>query len=439
MMSNVARPQPPQPQLPPSQPSLRHTTRHRTQPDPFADPTPPPLPPKNPTPSRTRSRTQPQPTLRSAPRMDSQQTHAPPRSADIPSRTRPSRSQTTGVSSSANAAPRPQPAARRSHSSDSVPSDKAKLARSKSKKTSVHADVIDRLDFTGVGPMFHHDGPFDACAPSRNRHRTKAPMYAWTSINAEDEEVAARYRDKEDQVPVAPALTYNASYPSAEPIRLPPAPSNQYTSYYSEAPKKKVDAIAEAWGIHEPEPYEEFFAGAGEADGPITNGNPSAKESRTNGRRARDDPTSRPRGSGRPNIPPPQPIFVGDALESTGAPPSPGSGGANLGRNKSLMQRIRKMRDSPNVPVGFDEMGAPSDGRFTRNGRGDTSPTSPMEPYVYVDDRAKDLPTTPASPGSDGYFDTQYGSAASPTTPGGGLGRKTSILKKVRGVVRGSK
>lgn len=316
----------------------------------------------------------------------------------------------------------------------------------------MHADVIDRLDFTGVGPMFHHDGPFDACAPSRNRHRTKAPMYAWTSINAEDEAVAARYRDTDDApTSVPPPLPYNSPYPTEVP-RSPPAAAN-YASYYSEPPKKKVDAIAEAWGIHEPEPYEEFFAGGGDVDGPISNGNP-VKESRPSGRRTRENSTSRPRGGNR--IPPPQPIFIGDRPDPEGYIPqsSPGSAGANLGRNKSIIQRIRRMRDSPNVPVGFDDrLDTPADsvpsptsstesaghgrqvhrrgesilGRFTR-GRGDTSPASPIEP-VYVDDRTKDLPATPISP-VNRYSD-------GPSSPGAGLGRTTSILKKVRGVVRG--
>jgi hypothetical protein len=282
-------------------------------------------------------------------------------------------------------------------------------------------------------------------------------MYAWTSINAEDEEVAARYRDKDDSMmePVAPALTYNPSYPSELP-RSPPATTN-YSTYYSEPPKKKVDALAEAWGMHEPEPYEEFFAGGSDFDGPITNGN-TVKEARSNGRRTREDVTSRPRGTNR--IPPPQPILVGDRPDPGAYPlqSSPGSGGANLGRNKSIIQRIRRMRDSPNVPVGFDERmetgadGVPSPtsstesgshgrqahhrgdsflGRFTR-GRGDSLPASPVEPYIYVNhDRAKELPPTPVSPGNR-YSD-------GPSSPGAGLGRTTSILKKVRGVVRGSK
>lgn len=281
-------------------------------------------------------------------------------------------------------------------------------------------------------------------------------MYAWTSINAEDEAVAARYREKEDASNTgAPTLTYDRSYPP-EPPRSPPVAAS-YSNYYVEPPKQKVDALAEAWGMHEPEPYEEFFAGGGDPDGPVSNAS-STRDARSNGRRTREDLTSRPRGSNR--LPPPQPIFVGKEPEPDGyfPQPSPGSGGgANISRNKSIMQRIRRMRDSPNVPVGFDEtLGAPSDGapsptsstgsssrerpaqrrgdsllgRFTRGGRGNTSPPAPVEPYVY-DDRAKELPATPRSP-ADPYSD-------GPSSPGNGLGRKTSILQRVRGVVRGNK
>ncbi len=72
-------------------------------------------------------------------------------------------------------------------------------------------------------------------------------------------------------------------------------------------------------------------------------------------------------------------------------------------------------------------------GRFARGGRRDMrSPALPVDPYAFADDRAKELPATPTSP-TNGYYDA-------PTSPGGGLGRKTSILKRVRGVVyRGSK
>ncbi|KAH9968895.1 hypothetical protein BC827DRAFT_1166373 [Russula dissimulans] len=390
--------------------------------NPFSADNPPPLPPKQ----TTSSRRHHQQTHKPSTRNDPSHVHHHSRSADPP-RTRPNRSQTTGPPATTNAASRPQPAQpRRSHSSDSAPSDKAKPHRSKAKKGSIHADVIDRLDFTGVGPMFHHDGPFDACAPSRNRLRTQAPMYAWTSINAEDEEVAARYRDKEGALnPVSPSLSYNASYP--EEARSPPATGN-YSTYYAEAPKKKVDALAEAWGMHEPEPYEEFFAGGGDPEG----ANTSTRDTRSNGRRTRDDSTSRPRA----RIPPPQPIFVGDnnkpEPEAYSSPTSPMSAGANVSRNKSIMQRIRRMRDSPNVPVGFDEKSdSPIDSRFPR-GRGDTSPADRPEPYVYVHARgSKELPPTPTTP-ANGDFD-------GPSSPGGGLGRRVSLMKRVGRVVRGGK
>ncbi|KAL8719962.1 MAG: hypothetical protein Q9225_003110 [Loekoesia sp. 1 TL-2023] len=59
---------------------------------------------------------------------------------------------------------------------------------SKSKKPNKKLDIIDSLDVTsiyGTG-LFHHDGPFDACNPHRNRKGSKvAPMQAFAkdSIN----------------------------------------------------------------------------------------------------------------------------------------------------------------------------------------------------------------------------------------------------------------
>ncbi|BFZ63733.1 hypothetical protein YB2330_004865 [Saitoella coloradoensis] len=42
-------------------------------------------------------------------------------------------------------------------------------------------DKIDRLDVTGIfgSGTFHHDGPFDACRPSRNKNGPKAPVLAF--------------------------------------------------------------------------------------------------------------------------------------------------------------------------------------------------------------------------------------------------------------------
>jgi len=74
------------------------------------------------------------------------------------------------------------------------------------------------------------------------------------------------------------------------------------------------------------------------------------------------------------------------------------------------------------------------------------SPTA--ESFVYVEDpKMKELPATPVGPqrspsaeNDRGYFSSQSGggNAVSPGF-GGPLGRKTSLLKKVKGVVRGAK
>lgn len=235
------------------------------------------------------------------------------------------------------------------------------------------------------------------------------------------------------------------------------------TSY--DPPKKKVDAIAEAWGIHEPEPFEEFFAGGGaRGDTPassIYNGRESSRAApppkRPKDREYLDEPT-RSRGTRR-NMPPPQPIFVPDAHHDDVTGTSPASPGLPK-RSKSLMHRIRKMRESPNVPVESDYERPPSpsspgdrsaarpthrtQNSFLGLGRFSSRSDAPSEPFVLVDAHTnKDLPTLPSSGISPdalpntGYFDGGHGSRNPNVSPGGGgLGRKTSLMKKMKGVVR---
>jgi hypothetical protein len=60
-----------------------------------------------------------------------------------------------------------------------------RLRKSPSKKTttpvkSKNLDTIDKLDVTGFfGGGFHHDGPFDACTPHRNKNVKAAPVMAF--------------------------------------------------------------------------------------------------------------------------------------------------------------------------------------------------------------------------------------------------------------------
>lgn len=262
----------------------------------------------------------------------------------------------------------------------------------------------------------------------------------------------AAWTPRELGAPASDLRNMDSPYPSAKAAAT--------FSYEYEQPKKKVDAIAEAWGIHEPEPFEEFFAGGGGRQGDTPTS--SIYNGRSSRRDRSDDSQPRPRHNKRAVVPPPKPIFVPDATADVNddwtapSPPATSPGASGPKRSKSLMQRIRKMRDAPNVPSvnPLPEEVSPSSStesaprsshrhQASRNGdaRGADS-TSPnpegSDAFVYIDDPKrrgdKDLPITPGTSGAEygDYFDT-------PSSPGGGLGRRTSLMKKVRGVVRGGK
>ena len=275
-------------------------------------------------------------------------------------------------------------------------------------------------------PVFHHDGPFDACAPSRNRHRIKAPMAAWS-----------------EQTKQAIEQDFQAS---KEAPRYEP-------------PRKKVDAIAEAWGIHEPEPFEDFSAGGGHS-------NDYRPHHIIPARRSEEAPRRREAPPRRTALPPPQPIFVPGAEAEFVAPPEPSPplspGGAGMKRSRSLMQRIRRMRETPNMPVNNGDgngvqntyesggSGYPNhksqnsfSGRLAAGGAREQLPP-PQENEMYVPAEVaknKDLPRTPktdsANSGEKGYFEQQIDATEQP--PAIGLGRKRSLMQKVGGVVKGRK
>lgn len=303
--------------------------------------------------------------------------------------------------------------------------------------------------------MFHHDGPFDACAPSRNRQRNKAPLYAWT----------VRPEDLSTQ-------PHEGAYPA-------PNTYAGFSNEYIDPPKKKVDAIAEAWGIHEPEPFEEFFAGGGssrpEGDTPASSiFNESHNTRAVAPARRPHEPTEETRNRivRRSGVPPPQPIFVPGSEMNPAEPIGGSPTNAPPKRSKSLMQRIRKMRDSPNVPVApecDEQLSSPSSpmdssprpthrpqnsflGRFGGNSRQNPgSPTERTEPYIFIDPQAnnKELPAMPQISNSNSTntvsgespSSIQYDNGQSTPAPGTspGLGRKTSLMKKVGRVVRGAR
>jgi len=243
-----------------------------------------------------------------------------------------------------------------------------------------------------------------------------------------------------------------------KPVReFPPDLGVYYPAERPTSPKRR-ETIADAWGKGEPEPFEEFFAGSvGTAvNGTGETGLASAassiyggKEGHGNTGKRRERPLRRP----TKNLPPPMPIFPppeGSMEEnstpvdvtSAGAPVSPGLGGPK--RSRSLMHRIKKMREQPNVPVGYEP--GPNEeepSSSSENQHGATRPShrhqqsllgkfgnrSPTSPTFAVEEDEKGLPGLPMSARSqeqDGYFSAP---------PNSGLGRKTSIMQRVRGVV----
>lgn len=69
------------------------------------------------------------------------------------------------------------------HREGSTSSGSNKTKKDKRKSMAViskNVDTIDKLDVTGLfGGSFHHDGPFDACTPHRNKNNKAAPVAAF--------------------------------------------------------------------------------------------------------------------------------------------------------------------------------------------------------------------------------------------------------------------
>lgn len=113
-------------------------------------------------------------------------------------------------------------------------------------------------------------------------------------------------------------------------------------------------------------------------------------------------------------------------------------------RSKSLIQRFRKMRDSPNAPPQVEyepePVKQPTEVRLVSQRAPPVPERNPREPYVMIDaprnGRDKNLPPMPPMPPppSDAdYFESQHSSVA--PNGGAGIGRKGSIMKKMKGVM----
>ncbi|KAK5236328.1 hypothetical protein LTR47_002279 [Exophiala xenobiotica] len=120
-------------------------------------------------------------------RQQSKQHRGPPNELDIfadPSDKRPREKVTQRRNSESSVRDRPKesdPEAEKRRRERKLREKEAK-GSTKSKKPNARLDIIDKLDVTsiyGTG-LFHHDGPFDACNPHRNRKGSRqAPMQAF--------------------------------------------------------------------------------------------------------------------------------------------------------------------------------------------------------------------------------------------------------------------
>ncbi|KAG8925767.1 hypothetical protein FRC02_009437 [Tulasnella sp. 418] len=329
------------------------------------------------------------------------------------------RSATTGAGAMPTA---PHP--RRSLSEDSRERSAANgIPRSRHKakdKASAHADVIDKLDYSGLGGgMFHHDGPFDACAPSRNRHKNhRAPINAFNgdpaqggAANPHNVPVIDKRLSPLAQATIAAMASSDGHGPYGAATQGSFPNPNDRTAWAPVSPRKTT--LAEAWGKAEPEPFEEFSAGT------ITRSSPAPSldyEGGYEGHYRRNRAREAELPPRRSKLPPPQPIALpgfnpDQSADDQGSPTLPYSpekpGG--MKRSKSIMQRIRKMRDNPNVPLGG---GGP--------GNGYDAPYTPMKTPgvgpVYEEDYATDVPTNKQKRGQHKHSNSQ-GSGGAPAPP----------------------
>nr|XP_019013699.1 uncharacterized protein I206_01770 [Kwoniella pini CBS 10737]OCF52480.1 hypothetical protein I206_01770 [Kwoniella pini CBS 10737] len=243
------------------------------------------------------------------------------------------------------------------------------------KKGSRHADVIDTWDPTGLGSaMWHHSGPYDAAAPSRNTNlpNNRAPMQAFRAPPVQSPPPKGPTTISLSSPPVPPAkdttvegsdrpahkrgqsgnrygapptnrrvsgggLTgqYSTSMPSSGGY-FPnmDAPQDEATLARLERQREreaKRQALKAAWGTDTPEPFEDF--GRSPNDGTIDFSAPlPGKSARSPGLRFGMGATSPP--------------ILDQGTSPTGEYPpaiTRGAGPGGVKRTKSLMQKIKTM------------------------------------------------------------------------------------------------
>lgn len=282
-------------------------------------------------------------------------------------------------------------------------------------------DIIDRLDLSGINgsSMFHHDSPYDACAPHMNKGK-RAPVGAFdpnidpmTGLpkgvlpakqgarrRPSDEKVSRPSagvngsRSRSSTAPLVPSLSMNSESSTAEvPIDEEGEADHDadaervwrsrqgYHTQPSNIPDSRHDVSnpnADVWGVSA-EPWQDFaqpkaarrshlspYSGNGDDRSGTTSAASSVLDMEaimTGKTKSSRDERELAAGSASPF---PEPNWDEKANGLDGPR-----------RNKSLIKRIRSMRDNPNVPPKEEGVEMGSVGRRRRAAQHKHSPSAP--------------------------------------------------------------
>ncbi|ODQ50886.1 Pal1-domain-containing protein [Saitoella complicata NRRL Y-17804] len=255
-------------------------------------------------------------------------------------------------------------------------------------------DKIDRLDVTGIfgSGTFHHDGPFDACRPSRNKNGTKAPVLAFPENSTSN---SLNFRDAPQTVSATEAFmgkhhhgeAYNDFSSSArltQPLtsKLRPTLGTRGQSF---DPTAQVEPV-----------YGETTEGLGPTT--FLEGTPAP---RTEAHRKYSD-----EGGAASNFLRPRSVSSNNAL---------GGNTSGLGRKKSVIQRLRGLNARMR-----EEYEAQTSPAILSPGGGITSPTGSSasireEPNVF----SQQFESDPARKETSIQFDNRPSPTSLPSSPAG--------------------
>ncbi|WVQ98833.1 hypothetical protein IAU59_005964 [Kwoniella sp. CBS 9459] len=323
------------------------------------------------------------------------------------------------------------------------------------KKGSRHADVIDTWDPTGLGTaMWHHSGPYDAAAPSRNTNlpTSKAPMQAFQPPPVQSPPRTGPTTISLSSPPVPPAKDIPLDAGDRPPHRRGPSgtrhgiPVNtrrvsgggltgQYSTsmpasggYFpamSDEPtdeaelmrrerqrerEAKRQALKAAWGIDTPEPYEDFGGSPHEGMVDINENDiysPESVSAPLPGKPARSPGLRFGMGATSP------PIREEATSPTQENPPQVRSGQMGPGgvkRTKSLMQKIKTMRENPNL------------GARASSPRG----ISPTTDSGLAGSPSSELPPDLEKTKKPGFFSRSSGRNSPSKRPGAGTGHSSN-------------